>query len=267
MSMQRFAGKVALVTGATSGMGQAIAVRLASEGAIVAVNQRPTGDPTETLRRIREVGGDAFPVIADMRDPAQVVAMVAETAQRGGRLDLVVSNAAINPMVRWDETTLEQFDDLSETNLRGTWVVTTTAAKQMIAEGHGGAIVCISSISAHVGAPGQVAYCATKGGISMLAKALGSVLGEHGIRINAVEPGAIDTKMAGARQEPQEPPHRAPAAGARRLRHLCRHRLGSHRHGPGGRRGCAHRQPAGDPPETPGRSAAGARGHRTGECR
>jgi NAD(P)-dependent dehydrogenase (short-subunit alcohol dehydrogenase family) len=192
----RFRGKVALVTGATSGMGQAIAVRLASEGAIVGVNQRPTGDASETLERIRAIGGEAFPVVADMRDPAQVMAMVAETAERGGRLDLVVSNAAINPMIRWDETTLEQFDDLSETNLRGTWVVTTTAAKQMIAEGHGGAIVCISSISAHVGAPGQVAYCATKGGISMLAKALGSVLGEHGIRINAVEPGAIDTKMA-----------------------------------------------------------------------
>ena len=196
MTTQRFTGKVALVTGATSGMGQAIAVRLASEGAVVAVNQRPTGDPGETLRQVSEVGGEAFPVVADMRDPAQVAAMVDETARRGGRLDLVVSNAAINPLIRWDETTLEQFDELSETNLRGTWVVATTAAKQMIREGHGGAIVCISSISAHVGAPGQVAYCATKGGISMLAKALGSVLGEHGIRINAVEPGAIDTRMA-----------------------------------------------------------------------
>jgi NAD(P)-dependent dehydrogenase (short-subunit alcohol dehydrogenase family) len=195
-TVQRFAGKVALVTGATSGMGQAIAVRLASEGAVVAVNQRPTGDPSETLQRIRDGGGEAFPVVADMRDPAQVEAMVGETARRGGRLDLLVSNAAINPIIRWDETTLEQFDELSETNLRGTWVVTTAAAKQMISEGHGGAMVCISSISAHVGAPGQVAYCATKGGISMLAKALGSVLGEHAIRINAVEPGAIDTSMA-----------------------------------------------------------------------
>ena len=66
----------------------------------------------------------------------------------------------------------------------------------MIAEGHGGAIVMISSISAHVGAPTQVAYCGTKGAISMLAKALGAVLGKHGIRVNAIEPGAIDTPMA-----------------------------------------------------------------------
>jgi NAD(P)-dependent dehydrogenase (short-subunit alcohol dehydrogenase family) len=194
--MSRFASKVALVTGATTGMGQAIAVQLASEGAIVAVNRRPTGDATDTLARIREVGGEAFDVVADMRDPAQVTAMIADVAKRGGRLDLVVSNAAINPLVRWDETTLEQWNELSEVNLRGTWLVTTEAAKQMIREGHGGSIVCISSISAHVGAPGQVAYCATKGGISMLAKALGAVLGEHGIRVNAVEPGAIDTRMA-----------------------------------------------------------------------
>jgi len=193
---RRFEGKAALVTGATNGIGQAAAIRLAAEGAVVGVNQRPTGDPSETLRRIAAVGGEAFPVVADMRDPAAVVAMVAEVARRAGRLDYVVSNAAINPLVTWDETSIELWDELSETNLRGTWVVTTEAAKQMVREGHGGAIVCVSSISAHIGAPGQVAYCATKGGISMLAKALGAVLGGHGIRVNAVEPGAIDTKMA-----------------------------------------------------------------------
>lgn len=195
-NVRRFEGKVALVTGATNGIGQAVAVRLASEGALVGVNQRPTGDPAETLRRIAEVGGEAFPVVADMRDPAQVLAMVKEVAARGGRLDYVVSNAAINPFMPWDSTTIEAWDELLETNLRGTWVVTTEGAKQMIAEGHGGAIVCVSSISAHVGAPYQTAYCATKGGISMLAKALGSVLGGHGIRVNAIEPGWILTNMS-----------------------------------------------------------------------
>ncbi len=192
----RFAGRVALVTGATSGIGQATAVRLAAEGAVVAVNQRPQGDPAETLRRISEVGGQAFPVIADMRDPGAITEMVAEVAQHAGRLDHVVSNAAINPMIRWDQTTLEDFDALSETNFRGTWVVCTEAAKQMIREGHGGSIVCISSISAHVGAPEQVAYCGTKGAISMLGKALGAVMGEHGIRVNVVEPGAVRSNMS-----------------------------------------------------------------------
>jgi len=193
---KRFAGKVALVTGATNGIGQATAVRLAAEGALVGVNQRPTGDPTETLRRIRAVGGEGFPVVADMRNPQQVIDMVHAVAERGGRLDYVVSNAAINPLMKWDETSLEDFDLLTETNYRGTWVVCTEGAKQMIHERHGGAIVMVSSISAHVGAPTQVAYCGTKGAISMLGKALGSVLGEHGIRVNVVEPGAVRTNMS-----------------------------------------------------------------------
>jgi NAD(P)-dependent dehydrogenase (short-subunit alcohol dehydrogenase family) len=195
---RRFEGKVALVTGATNGIGQAAAVRLAAEGAIVAVNQRPTGNPAGTLRRIGDVGGQGFPVVADMADPRQVAAMVHSVAERGGRLDYVVSNAAINPLLKWDETTVEDFDLLFDTNVRGTWVVCTEGAKEMIREGHGGAICCVSSISAHVGAPGQTAYCGTKGAISMLAKALGCDLGAHGIRVNAVEPGWVETNMSAA---------------------------------------------------------------------
>ena len=193
---KRFVGKVALVTGATSGIGRATAVRLAAEGALVGVNQRPTGDPSETLRRIEKAGGEGFPVVADMRDPAQVAEMVRETARRGGRLDFVVSNAAINPYIEWDKISLEDFNRVSETNFRGTWVVCSEGAKQMIREGHGGAIVMVSSISAHVGAPGQVVYCGTKGAISMLGKALGSVLGAHGIRVNVIEPGAVRSNMS-----------------------------------------------------------------------
>jgi L-rhamnose 1-dehydrogenase len=193
---QRFAGKVAIVTGATTGIGQATAVRLASEGALVAVNRKPDLDAEETLAMIKAADGNGFDIAADMRDPDQVKAMVAEVARRGGRLDHVVSNAAINPFMPWDETSIEDFDRLFETNVRGAWVVCTEGAKQMIAEGHGGAIVMISSISAHVGAPTQVAYCGTKGAISMLAKALGSVLGRHSIRVNAIEPGAVATNMS-----------------------------------------------------------------------
>jgi NAD(P)-dependent dehydrogenase (short-subunit alcohol dehydrogenase family) len=196
--MQRFIGKVALVTGATQGMGQAIALRLASEGAIVAVNRRPDLDAGETLELIAAAGGEAFDVAADMRDPAAVRAMVQSVAARGGRLDYVVSNAGINPPMTWDETTVEDFDALYETNVRGGWVVCTEAAKQMIAERHGGAMVMIGSISAHVAGPSQIAYCGTKGAVAMIGKALGSVLGRHGIRVNVVEPGAIDTAMSAA---------------------------------------------------------------------
>jgi NAD(P)-dependent dehydrogenase (short-subunit alcohol dehydrogenase family) len=193
---RRFEGKVALVTGATTGIGQATAVRLAAEGATVAVNQLPEQDPSQTLGRIEQASGQGFPVVADMRDPGQVTAMVREVAASGGRLDYVVSNAAINPFMKWDETTVEDFNNLFETNVRGTWMVCTEGAKQMIREGHGGAICCVSSISAHVGAPGQTAYCGTKGAISMLAKALGRDLGAYGIRMNAVEPGWVKTPMS-----------------------------------------------------------------------
>jgi L-rhamnose 1-dehydrogenase len=193
---KRFVGKVALVTGATNGIGQATAVRLAAEGALVGVNQKPTGDPSVTLQKIKDAGGEGFAVVADMRNPQQVIDMVQEVASRGGRLDYLVSNAAINPFMPWDKTTVEDWDALSETNLRGTWIVTTEAAKQMVKEGHGGAIVCVSSISAHVGSPFQSAYCATKGGISMWTKALGAVVGVHGIRVNAIEPGWIVSNMS-----------------------------------------------------------------------
>lgn len=194
--MNRFEGKVALVTGATRGIGRATAVRLAQEGALVGVNYRATGDPSTTLEKIEEVGGKGFAVEADMRNPDQIVAMVEEVARRGGRFDYLVSNAAINPLMTWDETTVEDYDRIQETNLRGTWVVCQAAAKQMIKEGHGGAIVTVSSISAWVSARTQVVYCGTKAGIWMLTKALASVVGEHGIRVNCVLPGAIATDMS-----------------------------------------------------------------------
>lgn len=193
---RRFEGTVALVTGAATGMGQATATRLAADGATVAVNHLPGQDPSETLARIRNANGEGFAFPTDMRDPDQVTAMVHGVAERAGRLDYVVSNAGINPTLTWDNTSIEDFNQLFETNVRGTWVVVTEAAKQMIREGHGGAICMVSSISAHVGAPYQTAYCGTKGAISMLAKALACNLGEHGIRVNAVEPGWTMTPMA-----------------------------------------------------------------------
>ncbi len=135
---RRFAGKVALVTGAGTGIGQATAVRLASEGALVAVNYKPGLDAKETMAQIKAAGGEAFDIACDMRDPTQVTTMVAEVAKRGGRFDYLVSNAAINPFMPWDETSIEDFNNLFETNVRGAWVVVTESAKQMIREKHGG---------------------------------------------------------------------------------------------------------------------------------
>jgi NAD(P)-dependent dehydrogenase (short-subunit alcohol dehydrogenase family) len=194
--MQRFTGRTAIVTGAATGIGQAIAIRLASEGAAVTVAHKPGQDPQQTLDAVAEAGGSAAAYAADMRDPAAVRAMVDAVAAGPGGLDFAVSNAAINPLVQWDELTDEIWDDIHNTNLRGCWALAHQSAKHMVARGRGGSIVAVSSISARVGAPDQVAYCPSKAGVANLMMALACVLGPHGIRCNSVLPGAIATDMA-----------------------------------------------------------------------
>jgi len=196
MVKDRFTGKVALVTGTTHGIGQATAVRLAAEGATVACNHRPSSSPDGTLRLVSGAGGSGFPVAADMSIAGDVIKMIDEIIAKAGRLDYIVSNAAINPFLPWDNTPLNDYDLLMDTNLKGSWIVCTEGAKKMIGAGRGGAIVTISSISAHVGAAGQTAYCATKAGILMMSKALARDLGKHNIRVNSILPGSIRTNMS-----------------------------------------------------------------------
>ena len=196
MVKDRFKGKVVIITGTTHGMGQATAARLAAEGAIVACNHRPTSSPDETMQMVKDAGGEGFPVAADMSKPDEIINMIKETVKQAGRLDYIVSNAAINPFMKWDQTTIEAYNLIQDTNLRGTWVVCSEGAKEMIKEGHGGAIVTISSISAYVGAPDQTVYCSTKAGILMMSKALARDLGKYNIRVNSILPGAIMTNMS-----------------------------------------------------------------------
>jgi NAD(P)-dependent dehydrogenase (short-subunit alcohol dehydrogenase family) len=194
--MTRFSGKTAIVTGAATGIGRAVAVRLASEGAHVTVAHKPGQDPTQTLDAVAAAGGRATAYAADMRDPVAVRAMVDAVAAGPGGIDVAVSNAAVNPMLPWDELTDEIWDEIHETNLRGCWALSHQAAKHMVTQGRGGAIVAVSSISARVGAVEQVAYCPSKAGVANLMMSLACVLGQYGIRCNSVLPGAIETPMS-----------------------------------------------------------------------
>lgn len=194
--MSRFLGKSALVTGAATGIGQAIAVRLASEGARVAVNHLPGQDWSATQAAIESVGGTAISVPCDVRDVTAARAMVDEVAERQDGIDFLVSNAGINPLLTWEDITDDIWDDIHTTILRACWALSHQAAQHMVKQERGGAIVAISSISARVGSAEQVAYCAAKAGVSGLMMSLGCVLAEHGIRCNAVLPGPIETEMA-----------------------------------------------------------------------
>jgi NAD(P)-dependent dehydrogenase (short-subunit alcohol dehydrogenase family) len=194
--VSRFLGKSALVTGAATGIGQAIAVRLASEGARVAVNHLPGQDWSETEAAIAAVGGTSRSYPVDLRDVVATRAMVDAVAADQGGIDFLVSNAGINPLLKWEDITDDVWDDIHNTILRACWALSHQAAQHMVTQERGGAIIAISSISARVGSAEQVAYCAAKAGVSALMMSLGCVLGEHGIRCNAVLPGPIETQMA-----------------------------------------------------------------------
>ena len=198
---RRFEGKTAVVTGASRGIGRAIAVRLGSEGAYVVINYAQAADAKypgaaeEALRLVREAGGEGEIREADVADTAAIRAMLREISEARG-LDILVNNAGICPMLELFEITEELWDRVHDINLRATFFASQEAARIMLAKGTRGRIVCISSIAADIGTPTQIHYCPTKGGVNAMVKAIASVLGPHGITINAVMPGDIATDIS-----------------------------------------------------------------------
>jgi len=197
----RFHGKTAVVTGASRGIGRATAVRLASEGAYVVITYARTADAKypgaaeEALRLVREAGGQGETREADVADTAAMRSLLRGVAEQRG-LDILVNNAGICPMLELFEITEEAWDRVHGINLRATFFASQEAARIMLSKGTRGRIVCISSIAAEIGTPTQIHYCPTKGGVNALVKAMASVLGPHGITINAVMPGDIATDIS-----------------------------------------------------------------------
>lgn len=189
-------GRVALITGAGSGIGRAVATRLASEGAAVLVLDLREDAARETAGLIARGGGRAEIAAADVRDHAQVEAALDVALSAFGAIHYLVNNAGLVRMSTFDELSEEEWDLVLDTNLKGMYLVTRTVAPA-IARAGGGAIVNLSTIESEVvvssqGHP-QVHYNASKGGVKMLTKALAVELSDRGIRVNAVAPGPIAT--------------------------------------------------------------------------
>ncbi len=187
-------GKVALVTGASRGIGAAIAKRLAAEGASVALTYSKGADAAASVvKAIEKDGGKAIAIQADAADANAVKNAVEKTITSFGRLDVLVNNAGTIIPKTVEETTLDEFDHVFAINVRGAFVATQAALKHMKA---GGRIIMIGScVGERVMIPDMVPYSATKGAIKMFTQGLARELGARGITVNNVQPGPIDTDL------------------------------------------------------------------------
>ncbi len=188
--------KVALVTGASKGIGAESAIRLAAEGAAVVVNYASDQAGAEkTVTAIKSAGGRAVAVRADVSKPAEVERLFAESDKAfGGRLDVLVNNAGVYPFAPLDQITPEHFHKVFDLNVLGLVLASQAAAKRF--GDRGGAIVNVSSLVAVKGFPGMAIYSATKGAVDAITRVLASELGPRKIRVNSVAPGAVRTEGA-----------------------------------------------------------------------
>jgi glucose 1-dehydrogenase len=192
----RLQGKVAIITGAATGIGQAIAIRFAQEGASVAIDYVGKPEtPNEALSKIHSLGGKAIAVAADVSKPDEVRNLLARTVGEFGRLDIVINNAGIEKKAAFVDFPLEDLQKILAVNLQGPFLMAQAGAKQMIEQGQGGRILNISSVHEDLPMPTNAAYCASKGGLRMLMRTISVELAKDRITVNNIGPGAVFTPI------------------------------------------------------------------------
>lgn len=192
----RLQNKVAIITGAATGIGHAIAVRFAQEGASVVVDYVGSSEtPNRTEDEIKSFRGKTIAVAADVSNTSQVKNLIDSTVKAFGRIDIVINNAGIEKKSAFVDYPLEDLQKILAVNLIGPFLVSQSVARQMIRQGQGGRIINISSVHEDLPMPSNAAYCASKGGLRMLTRTIAVELAKEKITVNNIGPGAVYTPI------------------------------------------------------------------------
>jgi glucose 1-dehydrogenase len=202
--MKRLQGQTAIITGSSSGIGRAVAIEMAAEGANVVVNY-PGGSPdmaSEVMGQIKAEGGNAICAKADVSNEAEVQAMFAQTIKQFGTVDILVNNAGLQKDSRFIDMTVAQWDLVLNVNLKGQFLCAREAVREFVRRGMVpsrskalGKIICMSSVHEVIPWGGHVNYAASKGGVMLLMKSMAQELAPQKIRVNSIGPGAIKTPI------------------------------------------------------------------------
>lgn len=189
--------KVAIVTGGSKGIGYGIAEEFVHEGAKVVICSRNSEQGEKACEDLRKLGGEVLYASCDVADLSQLESLITKTTESFGRLDIYVANAGINDpnKTHYLDITAEQYDKIMDVNLRGMFFGGQYAARQMVKQGDGGAIINISSVNAYLALDSQMVYTTSKGAIQQLTKVQAVALAHHAIKVNAMAPGPIETDL------------------------------------------------------------------------
>ena len=188
--------KVAIVTGGSGGIGQALCERLAKEGAKIVINYHSDADEAkETKEKVEQVGSEAFIVQADLREVEQINSLVQESIKHFGKVDILVNSAGLEKRADFWEITEKDYDLVLDVNLKAVFFATQAVVKHFRETNNPGKIINISSVHEELPFPHFTSYCASKGGVKMITRNLAVELGPMGITINNVAPGAIATPI------------------------------------------------------------------------